>query len=120
MTGTINKTQILGRLGADPEIRVTDDGREIARLSIATNESFTDKAGNKQERTEWHRVVIFPESLITKVVKSHLQKGNRVYVEGTSRTDKYTGKDGVERYSTEIVLKELMLLDGQPNAETAH
>ncbi len=117
MTGTFNKTQVLGHLGADPDIHVTDDGREIARLRIATNESFTDKNGVKRERTEWHRAVIFPEGLITKVVKPYLKSGNRVFVEGSSRTDKYTDKDGVERYSTDIVVSELTLLDGKPTTE---
>ncbi len=117
MTGTFNKTQILGHLGADPDIHVTEGGREIARLSIATNESYTDKAGVKHERTEWHRAVIFSEGLITKVVKPYLKSGNRVFVEGSNRTDKYTDKDGVERYSTDIVVSELTLVDGKPTAK---
>lgn len=120
MTGTINKMTILGHLGADPEIRVTQDGREIARLSVATNERYTDKDGVKQERTEWHRVVIFPEGLITKVVKPYLREGSRIFCEGTSRTDKYTDKEGVERFSTDIILQELTLLDGKPTAEELH
>ena len=111
MTISLNRTQIIGHLGADPEIRTTRDGRGIARLSIATNEVFLDKSGEKQERTEWHRVVVFGEKLVTEIVKPFLKKGSRVFVDGSNRTDKYTDKDGVERYSTDIILSELILLD---------
>ncbi len=115
MTNSLNRTQLIGHLGAKPEIHTTEDGREIVRLSIATNETFLDKDGKKQERTEWHRVVIFHANLITKVVVPFLKKG--IFVEGSLRTDKYTDKDGVERYSTDIILQELIMLDRKPTEE---
>ena len=116
MTGTINKTFILGNLGRDPEIHVTQSGTEIARFTVATSDRFTDKNGEKQERTEWHRVVIFGNGLINKVVKPYLNKGSRVHIQGNLRTDKYTDKNGVERYSTDIVVENLTLLDSKPSA----
>lgn len=112
MSGTYSKTIILGHLGADPEIFTADSGKEIASLRIATNERFTDKNGEKQERTEWHRAVIFAEGLVSKVVKPYLKKGSKVLIEGSNRTESYT-KDGVERYSTDIVVHELKLLDSK-------
>lgn len=113
MTGTINKTLVLGRLGADPEIHLTENGKEIVRLSIATNERFTDKNGEKQERTEWHRLVIFREGLIAKVVKPYLKKGSKVFAEGALRTDSFEDKQGVKRFSTDVIVRELTLLDAK-------
>lgn len=115
MTGTINRIVVQGHLGRDPEIFVSDTGREIARLTIATNERFTDRNGKTQERTEWHRAVIFGEGLITQVAKPHLKKGSKVLIKGSNRTDKYTDKNGVERYSTDIIVRELTLLDPKEN-----
>jgi len=109
---TYSKTIILGRLGADPAISLTGNGKEIARLSIATTERYTDSDGNKQERTEWHRAVIFSQALVSKVVKPYLNKGSQVLIEGSNRTESYTEKDGVQRYSTEIVVSELNLVGG--------
>ena len=117
MAISLNRVQLMGNLGADPEICTTKDGREVARLSIATNETFLNKDGNRQERTEWHRVVIFHGNLITKVVIPFLKEGSTVFVEGSLRTDKYTDKDGIERYSTDIILRELTLLDRKPATE---
>lgn len=111
MTGSINKAQILGRLGQDPQIIMTQSGKEIAKFNIATSERFTDKNGEIQERTEWHRVVIFADGLVSKVVKPYLKTGSRVFVEGSNRTEKYTDKDGIDRYSTEVVVRELILVD---------
>ena len=105
MAGSVNKVILIGNLGADPEIRRTQDGRPIANLRIATSESWRDKAtGERKEKTEWHRVVIFSEGLC-KIVEQYLKKGSKVYIEGQLQTRKYNDKDGVEKYSTEIVLQ---------------
>ena len=99
---SVNKAIIIGRLGNDPDIKDTRNGGQIANLSIATSETWKDKSGEKQERTEWHRVVIFNENL-AKLAGQYLSKGDQVYLEGSIRTRKYE-KDGVEKYTTEIVL----------------
>ena len=117
MAGSVNKVILIGNLGRDPEIRRTQDGRPIANLSIATSDSWKDKStGEKREKTEWHRVVIFSEGLC-RVVEQYLKKGSKVYIEGSLQTRKYTDKDGVEKYSTEIVLQNfnstLVMLDGR-------
>jgi single-strand DNA-binding protein len=105
MAGSVNKVILVGNLGADPEIRHTQDGRAIANLRIATSESWKDKSsGERKEKTEWHRVVIFNEGLC-KVAEQYLKKGSKVYIEGALQTRKWTDKDGVEKYSTEIVLQ---------------
>ncbi len=105
MAGSVNKVILVGNLGKDPEIRRTQDGRPIANLSVATSESWRDKnTGERKEKTEWHRVVIFNEGLC-KVVEQYLKKGSKVYLEGALQTRKYTDKDGVEKYSTEVVLQ---------------
>ncbi|MEK9968611.1 MAG: single-stranded DNA-binding protein, partial [Ferrovibrio sp.] len=108
---------LVGNLGRDPEIRSMQSGEEIAQLSLATSETWRDKAsGERKERTEWHRVVIFNENLV-KVAKSYLKKGSKVYIEGSLQTRKWTDKDGAEKYSTEVVLQrfrgELTMLDGR-------
>ena len=117
MAGSVNKVILVGNLGKDPEIRRTQDGRPIANLSIATSETWRDKGtGERKEKTEWHRVVIFNEGLC-KVAEQYLKKGAKVYIEGQLQTRKYTDKDGAEKYSTEIVLQkyrgELTMLDGR-------
>src|SRR5215207_9358482 len=105
MAGSVNKVILVGNLGRDPEIRRTQDGRPIANLSVATSENWRDKTtGERREKTEWHRVVIFNEGLC-KVVEQYLKKGAKVYLEGQLQTRKYTDKDGVEKYSTEEVLQ---------------
>ena len=117
MAGSVNKVILVGNLGKDPEIRRTQDGRPIANLSVATSESWRDKAtGERKEKTEWHRVVIFNEGLC-KIVEQYLKKGAKVYLEGALQTRKWTDKDGVEKYSTEVVLQgfnsQLTMLDGR-------
>ena len=105
MAGSVNKVILVGNLGKDPEIRRTQDGRPIANLSIATSETWRDKGtGERKEKTEWHRVVIFNEGLC-KVAEQYLKKGSKVYLEGQLQTRKYTDAQGVEKYSTEIVLQ---------------
>lgn len=111
MARGINKVILVGNLGADPEVRYTAGGTAIASLSIATSEQWTDKqSGQKQERTEWHRVKLFGR--LAEIAGEYLKKGRQVYVEGSLRTDKYTDKQGVERYSTDIIASELQMLGG--------
>ena len=117
MAGSVNKVILIGNLGADPEIRRTQDGRPIANLRIATSESWRDKAtGERKEKTEWHRVVIFNEGLC-RVAEQYLKKGAKVYIEGALQTRKWTDKDNIEKYSTEVVLQGfnsvLTMLDGR-------
>lgn len=105
MAGSLNKVQLIGNLGKDPEIRRTQDGRPIANLSLATSQSWRDKnSGERKEKTEWHRVVIFNENL-AKIAEQYLKKGTKVYIEGALQTRKWTDQSGVERYSTEVVLQ---------------
>ncbi|MCH2546018.1 MAG: single-stranded DNA-binding protein [Alphaproteobacteria bacterium] len=117
MAGSVNKVILVGNLGRDPEIRSTQDGREIANLAIATSDSWKDKnTGERREKTEWHRVVIFSDGLVN-VVKNYLRKGAKVYIEGSLQTRKWTDQQGVEKYSTEVVLQgfgsTLTMLDGK-------
>ena len=117
MAGSVNKVILVGNLGKDPEIRRTQDGRPIANLSVATSEQWRDKAtGERKEKTEWHRVVIFSEGL-AKVAEQYLKKGAKVYLEGQLQTRKWTDQAGVEKYSTEVVLQgfnsNLTMLDGR-------
>ena len=105
MAGSVNKVILVGNLGKDPEVRRMQDGRPVVNMSVATSESWRDKAtGERKERTEWHRVVIFNEGL-AKVAEQYLKKGSKVYLEGQLQTRKYTDAQGVEKYSTEVVLQ---------------
>jgi single-strand DNA-binding protein len=105
MAGSVNKVILVGNLGADPEVRRTQDGRPIVNLRVATSESWRDKAtGERREKTEWHRVVIFSEGL-AKIAEQYLKKGSKVYLEGALQTRKWQDKDGQDRYSTEVVLQ---------------
>ena len=115
MAGSVNKVILVGNLGADPESRSLPSGGEVVNLRVATSESWSDRqSGERQERTEWHRVVIFNENL-GKVAKQYLRKGSKVYLEGQLQTRKWQDNSGQDRYSTEIVLNrfrgELVLLD---------
>lgn len=105
MAGSVNKVILIGNLGADPEIKRTQDGRPIANLRIATSETWRDKnTGERKEKTEWHRVVVFNEGLC-KVIEQYVKKGSKVYIEGALQTRKWTDQSGVEKYSTEVVLQ---------------
>jgi single-strand DNA-binding protein len=116
MARGINKVIIVGNLGADPETRYTGSGTAITSLRIATSEAWTDKSsGEKQERTEWHRVKLFGK--LAEIAGEYLKKGRQVYIEGSLRTDKYTDKDGVERYSTDIIGNEMQMLGGNAGGE---
>jgi len=115
-----NRVQLIGNVGQDPEIRRTQDGRPIANLSIATSESWKDKnSGEKKEKTEWHRVVVFNEGLC-RVIEQYVKKGDRLFLEGKLRTRKWTDQAGVEKYSTEVVLENfdwrLLMLSGKKDS----
>jgi single-strand DNA-binding protein len=123
MAGSVNKVILVGNLGRDPEIRRTQDGRPVANLSLATTDSWRDKAtGEKRERTEWHRVVIFNENLC-RVVEQYAKKGMKLYVEGQLQTRKWQDQSGQERYTTEVVVQgfsgNLTMLDGARNGAAA-
>ena len=120
MAGSVNKVILVGNLGRDPEVRSTQDGTKVANLSVATSENWKDKnSGERRERTEWHRVVIFNERLAD-VAEKYLKKGSKVYIEGQLQTRKWTDQSGTEKYTTEIVLQrfrgELAMLDGRGGA----
>jgi len=120
MAGSVNKVILIGNLGADPEVRNLPNGGKVVNLRIATSETWRDRnSGERKERTEWHRVVIFSEGL-TKVAEQYLRKGSKVYIEGQLQTRKWE-KDGVDQYSTEIVLQgfnsTLTMLDGRGEGE---
>ncbi len=115
MAGSVNKVIIVGNLGRDPEIRRTSSGEKIANLNLATSETWKGKDGERKEKTEWHRVVIFDDRLAD-VAEKYLKKGSKVYLEGQLQTRKWAGNDGVDKYTTEIVLSKfrgtLTMLDG--------
>jgi len=121
MAGSVNKVILIGNLGGDPEIRTLNSGDRVANLRVATSESWRDRtSGERREKTEWHRVVIFNENLV-KVAENYLRKGSKVYIEGALQTRKYQDQSGQEKFSTEIVLQkfrgELTMLDGRGDAE---
>jgi single-strand DNA-binding protein len=123
MAGSVNKVILIGNLGRDPEIRSMQDGNRVANLAVATSESWRDRvSGERKERTEWHRVVIFNERL-AEIAEKYLRKGSKVYLEGALQTRKWTDQGGQERYTTEIVLNrfrgELTMLDGAGGARSA-
>jgi single-strand DNA-binding protein len=117
MAGSVNKVILVGNLGRDPEIRTTQDGTKVGNLSLATSESWRDRnTGERRERTEWHRVVVFNERLVD-VCEKYLRKGSKIYIEGQLQTRKWTDQSGQDRYTTEVVLQrfrgELTMLDSR-------
>lgn len=117
MAGSVNKVILVGNLGRDPEVRFSQAGQKIVNMSVATSETWKDKnSGERKEKTEWHRVVVFDERLAD-VCERYLKKGSKVYLEGTLQTRKWTGNDGVEKYTTEVVLPRfngvMTMLDGR-------
>jgi single-strand DNA-binding protein len=123
MAGSVNKVILVGNLGADPEVRSLPNGGKVVNLSVATSESWRDKnSGERKERTEWHRVVIFSEGL-TRVAEQYLRKGSKVYIEGQLQTRKWQDQSGQDKYSTEVVLQgfnsNLTMLDGRNEGEGA-
>ena len=120
MAGSVNKVTLIGNLGRDPEVRTMQDGNSLVNLSIATSENWRDKnTGERRDRTEWHRVVIFNERLAD-VAQKYLRKGSKVYLEGQLQTRKWTDQSGVEKYSTEVILQryrgELTMLDSRADS----
>ena len=121
MAGSVNKVILVGNLGRDPEIRSTQDGMRIANLAVATSESWRDKnSGERRERTEWHRVVVFNDRLVD-ICEKYLKKGSKIYIEGALQTRKWTDQSGQEKYTTEVVLQkfrgELTMLDGRGDSD---
>ena len=121
MAGSLNKVTLIGNLGRDPEIRNTSDGREIANFSIATSETWKDRnSGERREKTEWHRIVVFNEGLV-RVVKEFVKKGTKLYIEGALQTRKWVDASGQEKYTTEVVLQNfnssLILLDSRNSGD---
>lgn len=121
MAGSVNKVILIGNLGRDPEIRHTNDGSPIANLSVATSETWRDKtSGERREKTEWHRVVIFDDK-ICEVAQKHLRKGSTVYLEGSLQTRKWTDQQGVEKFTTEVILQrfsgKMTMLGGRSNED---
>ncbi len=124
MAGSVNKVILVGNLGKDPEIRTTQDGKEIANLSLATSESWRDKnTGERREKTEWHRVVIFNPGLVT-IAKQYLKKGSKIYLEGALQTRKWQDQSGHDKFTTEIVLQgfssALTMLDNKQGGGSSH
>ena len=117
MAGSLNKVMLIGRLGKDPEVRYTKDGTAVANLSLATSEQWKDKAGEKQERTEWHRIVLWGRQ--AEIAQQYLQKGRLVYVEGRIETRKWQDQNGQDRYSTEVRAMDFQMLDRGENMPSA-
>jgi single-strand DNA-binding protein len=123
MAGSLNKVTLIGNVGKDPEVRSTQDGREVASFPLATSESWKDKSGERKERTEWHRVVIFSQPLVT-IIKNYVHKGSKLYIEGALHTRKWSDQNGVEKYTTEVVLQAytgtLVMLDNKGGSHQGH
>jgi single-strand DNA-binding protein len=114
MAGGVNKAILIGNLGADPEVRFTPGGQAVANFRIATSESWKDKEGNKQEKTEWHRIVVWGK--LAELCGEYLKKGRKAYVEGRLQTREWTDKEGKKNYTTEVVAKEVTFLDSRDSA----
>jgi single-strand DNA-binding protein len=113
----LNMAQIIGHLGRDPEVRYTPEGTAVAKLAVATNETWKDKDGEKQERTEWHRVVLFDKT--AEIAAEYLKKGSLVYLQGRLQTRKWQGDDGQDRYTTEIIAERMRMLGGKGERDTS-
>ena len=123
MAGSVNKVFLIGSVGKEPQIRTTQDGRKIASFSLATNETWRTKEGERKERTDWHSVVVFNPGL-TKVIESYVKKGSKLWVEGSLQTRKWQDKDGKDKYVTEIILSayngSITLLDSKPSGDSGY
>jgi single-strand DNA-binding protein len=115
MSKCLNKCAFIGFLGKDPEVRFTPAGMQVTSISVGVNESWKDKQGVKQERTEWINCTAFDK--LAKVISDYLKKGAKVYIEGKMKTDKYQAKDGTDRYATKIIISDLLMLDSRPRPE---
>ncbi len=113
--GGVNKVIILGNVGADPELRYTPGGAAVTNFNVATNESWTDNNSERQERTEWHRIVVWGR--LAEICNQYLRKGSKVYIEGRLQTRSWEGQDGQKRYTTEVVAREMQMLDGRGDME---
>ena len=111
MARGVNKVILIGNAGADPELRYTPGGSAVSNFSIATNESWTNSSGERQERTEWHRIVVWGR--LAEICNQYLRKGSKVYIEGKLQTSSWEGQDGVKRYTTEVVARDMQLLDSR-------
>ena len=120
MAASVNKVILVGNLGNDPDVRTMQSGDKVANISLATSETWKDKNGEKQERTQWHKVVVFNQNIVN-VAEKYLKKGSKIYVEGQIETRKYTDKDGSDKYTTEVVLRpfksELTMLDSRQDGK---
>ncbi len=112
--GNLNKVLLIGRIGQDPEKRITPGGHSVVSVSLATSENFKDKSGNRQERTEWHRLVFW--NRLAEIVEQYCRKGSQLYVEGSLQTNEWQDKDGNKRYTTEIVVRNMQMLDSKPQS----
>ena len=118
MAGSLNKVQLIGRLGADPEIKQMVNGKSVARLSIATSQSWKDKSsGERKEKTEWHRVVIFGR--LAEIAEQYLKKGSKIFVEGKLQTRDWEDSEGKKRYTTEVIAREMTMLDSRGDVEAS-
>jgi single-strand DNA-binding protein len=115
--GNLNKVILIGRLGQDPEIRATPAGKTVVNVSLATTEYYKDQSGNKQEKTEWHRLVIWGKT--GDIVANYSKKGSQIFAEGSLQTRDWQDKDGNKRYTTEVVVRSVQLLDSKPKNETS-
>jgi single-strand DNA-binding protein len=122
MSRSLNKVQLIGNVGQEPDVRFTQDGRPIANLSIATSDTWTDKQGQKQEITEWHRVVAFGK--LAEIIQQYVHKGSKLFIEGKLQTRKWTDNQGMDKYTTEIVINgfdgQMIMLDGRDSYQTPH
>jgi single-strand DNA-binding protein len=116
MARTLNKVMLIGRLGRDPEIRYSTDGLAIANFSVATDESYKDRSGNRQTQTEWHRIVAFGK--LAEICGEYLMKGRQVYIEGRLKTRSWTDKNGDKKYTTEIIANNMFILDAKSDYST--
>ena len=114
---SVNKVILVGNLGADPEVRFTQSGQAVANMRIATNEVFNDRDGNRQERTEWHRIVVWGR--LAEICNQYLRKGSKIYIEGRLQTRNWEGQDGQKRYTTEVVARDMQILDSRDDTVTA-
>ena len=115
MARGVNKVILIGNAGGDPELRYTPSGAAVTNFNIATNESWTDKSGERQERTEWHRIVVWGR--LAEICNQYLRKGSKVYIEGRLQTRSWDGQDGQKRYTTEIVAREMQMLDSRDSSD---
>ena len=114
--GGVNKVILIGNIGADPELKYTPNGTAVSNFNVATNENWTDKSGERQERTEWHRIVVWGR--LAEICNQYLRKGSKVYIEGRLQTSSWEGQDGQKRYTTEVVARDMQMLSSRDDPDT--